>query len=83
MTDYERTTVHQTESTDPAVRQTPAGTVVTEPRATAVRTTERYAATGPGNAAVISPLRHVPVRRPAGRLDPSGHPAVAGRQPGQ
>ncbi len=54
MTDYERTTVHQTESTDPAVRQTPAGTVVTEPRATAVRTTERYAATGPGNAAVIS-----------------------------
>ena len=45
MTDYERTTTHQTTSTDPAVP---------EPRSTAVRTTERaYVPAGPGPAAVL------------------------------
>jgi uncharacterized protein YggT (Ycf19 family) len=44
MTDYERTTTHTT--TDPAVA---------EPRATAVRTTERaYSPPGPGGAAVAA-----------------------------
>jgi uncharacterized protein YggT (Ycf19 family) len=46
MTDYERTTTHQSTSTDP---------MVTEPRSTAVRTTERaYVPAGPGGAAVLS-----------------------------
>ena len=46
MTDYERTETHQTTSTDP---------MVTEPRSTAVRTTERaYVPAGPGGAAVVS-----------------------------
>jgi uncharacterized protein YggT (Ycf19 family) len=46
MTDYERTTTHQTTSTDP---------MVTEPRSNAVRTTERaYVPAGPGAAAVLS-----------------------------
>jgi uncharacterized protein YggT (Ycf19 family) len=46
MTDYERTTTHQTTDTDPTV---------TEPRSTAVRTTERaYQPAGPGAAAVIA-----------------------------
>ena len=46
MTDYERTTTHETTTTDPAV---------VEPRATAVRTTERaYVPPGPGAAAVLS-----------------------------
>ncbi len=54
MTDYERTTTHQTSSTEPNVASTPAGPVVTEPRATAVRTTERYESTGPGGAAVLA-----------------------------
>jgi len=46
MTDYERTTTHQTTDTDPTV---------TEPRSTAVRTTERaYVPAGPGGAAVVS-----------------------------
>ena len=45
MTDYERTTVEQTTSTDP---------VAPEPRSTAVRTTERaYVPAGPGAAAVL------------------------------
>ena len=45
MTDYERTTTHQTTSTDP---------MVTEPRSTAVRTTERaYQPAGPGAATVL------------------------------
>jgi uncharacterized protein YggT (Ycf19 family) len=45
MTDYERTTTHQTTDTDP---------VVTEPRSTAVRTTERaYVPAGPGAATVL------------------------------
>jgi uncharacterized protein YggT (Ycf19 family) len=45
MTDYERTTTHQTTSTDP---------VVPEPRSSAVRTTERaYVPAGPGAAAVL------------------------------
>jgi uncharacterized protein YggT (Ycf19 family) len=46
MTDYERTTTHQTTATDP---------VAAEPRATAVRTTERaYVPAGPGGAAVLA-----------------------------
>ena len=46
MTDYERTTTHQTSSTDP---------YVDELRANSVRTTERaYTSAGPGGAAVIS-----------------------------
>lgn len=46
MSDYERTTTHQTSSTDP---------MVTEPRSTAVRTTERaYVPPGPGAAAVLA-----------------------------
>ena len=46
MSDYERTTTHQTTSTDP---------MVTEPRSTAVRTTERaYQPAGPGAAAVLA-----------------------------
>ena len=46
MTDYERTETHQTSSTDP---------VVTEPRSSAVRTTERaYVPAGPGAAAVVA-----------------------------
>jgi uncharacterized protein YggT (Ycf19 family) len=46
MTDYERTTTHQTTNTDPAV---------TEPRSSAVRTTERaYVPAGPGAATVLS-----------------------------
>jgi uncharacterized protein YggT (Ycf19 family) len=46
MTDYERTTTHQTSSTDP---------MVTEPRSSAVRTTERaYVPAGPGAAAVLA-----------------------------
>jgi uncharacterized protein YggT (Ycf19 family) len=46
MTDYERTTTHQTTSTDP---------MVTEPRSSAVRTTERaYVPAGPGGAAVLA-----------------------------
>jgi uncharacterized protein YggT (Ycf19 family) len=46
MTDYERTTTHQTTTADP---------VVTEPSATAVRTTERaYEPAGPGAAAVLA-----------------------------
>lgn len=46
MTDYERTTTHQTTDTDP---------MVTEPRSTAVRTTERaYVPAGPGAAAVLA-----------------------------
>ena len=46
MTDYERTTTHQTTDTDPTV---------TEPRSTAVRTTERaYVPAGPGAPAVIA-----------------------------
>ena len=45
MTDYERTTTHQTSSTDP---------LAPEPRSTAVRTTERaYVPAGPGPAAVL------------------------------
>jgi uncharacterized protein YggT (Ycf19 family) len=45
MTDYERTTTHQTTDTDP---------MVTEPRSTAVRTTERaYVPAGPGAANVL------------------------------
>jgi len=45
MTDYERTTTHQTTETDPTVP---------EPRSTAVRTTERaYVPAGPGAAAVL------------------------------
>jgi uncharacterized protein YggT (Ycf19 family) len=45
MTDYERTTTHQTTTTDPEVP---------EPQATAVRTTERaYVPAGPGAAAVL------------------------------
>jgi uncharacterized protein YggT (Ycf19 family) len=48
MTDIERTTTHQTSTTDP---------VVTEPRSSAVRTTERsYKPAGPGGAAVVSRL---------------------------
>jgi uncharacterized protein YggT (Ycf19 family) len=46
MTDYERTTTHQSTSTDP---------MATEPRSSAVRTTERaYVPAGPGAAAVIA-----------------------------
>ncbi len=46
MTDYERTTTHQTTTTDP---------VATEPQSTAVRTTERaHVPAGPGTAAVIA-----------------------------
>ena len=46
MTDYERTTTHQTSTTDP---------VVTEPQSTAVRTTERaHVPAGPGAAAVAA-----------------------------
>jgi uncharacterized protein YggT (Ycf19 family) len=46
MTDYERTTTHQTTTPDP---------IGTEPRSTAVRTTERaYAPAGPGGAAVVA-----------------------------
>ena len=46
MTDYERTTTHQTSSTDP---------YVDESRANSVRTTERaYTSAGPGGAAVIA-----------------------------
>lgn len=46
MTDYERTTTHQTTTTDP---------VATEPRASAVRTTERtYSPPGPGGATVAA-----------------------------
>jgi uncharacterized protein YggT (Ycf19 family) len=46
MTDYERTTTHQSTSTDPTVD---------EPRSTAVRTTERaYVPAGPGAAAMLS-----------------------------
>ncbi len=45
MTDYERTTTHQSTSTDP---------MVTEPRSTAVRTTERaYVPAGPGASTVL------------------------------
>lgn len=45
MTDYERTETHQTTSTDP---------MVTEPRSTAVRTTERaYVPAGPGASTVL------------------------------
>jgi uncharacterized protein YggT (Ycf19 family) len=45
MTDYERTTTHQTTETDP---------MVTEPRSTAVRTTERaYVPAGPGASTVL------------------------------
>jgi uncharacterized protein YggT (Ycf19 family) len=48
MTDYERTTTHQTTTTDPAAPAAP------EPRSTAVRTTERaYVPPGPGAAAVL------------------------------
>jgi uncharacterized protein YggT (Ycf19 family) len=48
MTDIERTTTHQTSTTDP---------VVTEPSSSAVRTTERsYTPAGPGGAAVVSRL---------------------------
>jgi uncharacterized protein YggT (Ycf19 family) len=50
MTDYERTTMHQT-TTDPAAPTA----AVPEPRSTAVRTTERaYVPPGPGAAAVLS-----------------------------
>ena len=46
MTDYERTTTHQTSSTDP---------YVDELRANSVRTTERaYTSSGPGGAAVLA-----------------------------
>lgn len=46
MTDYERTTTHQTSSTDP---------YVDELRANSVRTTERaYTSGGPGGAAVLA-----------------------------
>lgn len=46
MTDRERTTTHQTTSSDP---------VEPEPRSTAVRTTERaYKPAGPGGAAVVA-----------------------------
>lgn len=46
MTDYERTTTHQTSSTDP---------YVAEPSASTVRTTERaYTSTGPGGPAVLA-----------------------------
>jgi uncharacterized protein YggT (Ycf19 family) len=49
MTDYERTTLHQT-TTDPAA-PTPAAP---EPRSAAVRTTERaYVPPGPGAAAIL------------------------------
>lgn len=45
MTDYERTTTHQTTEPDP---------MVTEPRSTAVRTTERaYVPAGPGASTVL------------------------------
>jgi uncharacterized protein YggT (Ycf19 family) len=45
MTDYERTTTHQSTTTDP---------MVTEPRSTAVRTTERaYVPAGPGASTVL------------------------------
>ena len=48
MTDYERTTTHQTSSTDP---------YVDDLRANSVRTTERaYTSAGPGGAAVIARL---------------------------
>jgi uncharacterized protein YggT (Ycf19 family) len=48
MSDIERTTTHQTSTTDP---------VVTEPRSSAVRTTERsYTPAGPGGATVVSRL---------------------------
>jgi uncharacterized protein YggT (Ycf19 family) len=48
MTDYERTTTHQTATTDP---------VVTEPRSTAVRTTERsYTPAGPSGATLAARL---------------------------
>jgi uncharacterized protein YggT (Ycf19 family) len=48
MTDIERTTTHQTSTTDP---------LATEPRATAVRTTERsHTPAGPGGATVVSRL---------------------------
>jgi uncharacterized protein YggT (Ycf19 family) len=48
MTDYERTTTQQTTSTDP---------LVTEPRSSAVRTTERsYTPAGPGGATVAARL---------------------------
>jgi uncharacterized protein YggT (Ycf19 family) len=46
MTDYERTTTHQTSSTDP---------LPPEPRADSVRTTERaYRSAGPGGATVVA-----------------------------
>jgi len=46
MTDHERTTTHETATTDPAAP---------EPRSTAVRTTERaYMPAGPGGAAVVA-----------------------------
>jgi uncharacterized protein YggT (Ycf19 family) len=46
MTDYERTTTHQTSSTDP---------LAPEPRADSVRTTERaYRSAGPGGATVVA-----------------------------
>jgi len=46
MSDYERTTTHQTSTTDPEVP---------EPRSTAVRTTERaYVPAGPGGAAIAA-----------------------------
>jgi uncharacterized protein YggT (Ycf19 family) len=48
MTDYERTTTRQTTTTDP---------MVTEPSASAVRTTERaYTPAGPGGATVVQRL---------------------------
>jgi len=55
MTDYERTTTRQTLSTDPTIRTTGNHPVSTEPRSTAVRTTERaYTPPGPGVAAVVA-----------------------------
>lgn len=54
MTDYERTTTHQTTSSDPTIRST-TDPAVTEPQSSAVRTTERaYVPAGPGGAAVAA-----------------------------
>ena len=51
MTDYERTTTHETKTTDPVAPDP----VTPEPRSTAVRTTERaYVPPGPRAAAVAS-----------------------------